>query len=606
MIFNSSEIKYIQDKIFTLLDFSYDGVIEVTESDCLTVEGDAKKVQIGCSKKNELARGMMLLAKELNSGVEHVSIRQKANFKTCGVMLDFSRGCVYKVDALKQYLDYMAVLGMNMIMLYLEDTYELDGDPYFGYMRGRYTREEIREIDDYAYSLGIEVIPCIQTLAHLTSYLRWEEASTFKDTDDVLLVGEEKTYDFIRTIIKNFSSLVRSKRIHLGMDEAHSLGKGAYSKKHKEINQKQIFIEHLMRVKSICEQEGLSPIIWSDMIFRVCGGEGGINEEYDPNSVVTEDISKAIEGLNLTYWDYYRVNQEEYDSILERHLKFNADISVAGGIWTWDGYLPNFRYAIDTAFPSLRACIERGIEEVYATSWGANGTDTDYLHSITSLAIYTEFCYRGMSCTEEDVLDIAGFVTKTPAEVITGVSDFFMGYDGAVGMGGRLIDADPLYELVRYPVDYGYTAKVCTKAADVLDTYPQNELACLGAKALRMSAAKCNLFADLRPAYQSGNIDTLKRITFEDVPKIISLATALFNMIEEIAERNRKPFGMEMLQNRFASILCRLDYTEKKLVKYINGEIEDIPELNEKELNDEHATWLPSEGYMRTLCWKAW
>ena len=46
---------------------------------------------------------------------------------------------------------------MNLLMLYTEETYEVPGDPYFGIYRGRYSREEIREMDDYAQIFGIEL-----------------------------------------------------------------------------------------------------------------------------------------------------------------------------------------------------------------------------------------------------------------------------------------------------------------------------------------------------------------------------------------------------------------------------------------------------------------
>lgn len=58
-------------------------------------------------------------------------------------------------------------------MLYTEDTYEVNDEPYFGYVRGRYTKEEMKELDAFAGSLGISLIPCIQTLAHLKATFRW-------------------------------------------------------------------------------------------------------------------------------------------------------------------------------------------------------------------------------------------------------------------------------------------------------------------------------------------------------------------------------------------------------------------------------------------------
>ncbi|MBQ5591086.1 MAG: hypothetical protein IIU65_05340 [Clostridia bacterium] len=59
------------------------------------------------------------------------------NFKHFGVMLDCSRNAVLKVDTVKSYIDILERLGYNTLMLYTEDTYEVDNQPYFGYLRGK-------------------------------------------------------------------------------------------------------------------------------------------------------------------------------------------------------------------------------------------------------------------------------------------------------------------------------------------------------------------------------------------------------------------------------------------------------------------------------------
>ena len=146
--------------------------------------------------------------------------------------------------------------------------------------------------------------------------------------------------------------------------------------------------------------------------------EGGVNEEYDPNSVITNDISKAVDGVNLSYWDYYRTDYSQYESIIRRHQKMTPNISFAGGVWTWDGYLPNFKYTFDTMIPAMRACIDCGIKEVYATMWGTNGTDTDYMHAIAGLAVFSEYCYLGNDCTEDDIFDAAYALTGLNKEVL--------------------------------------------------------------------------------------------------------------------------------------------------------------------------------------------
>ncbi len=64
-------------------------------------------------------------------------------------------------------------MGYDTLMLYTEDTYEVDNQPFFGYKRGRYTKQELKEIDAYCISAGIELVPCIQMLAHLNCMFKW-------------------------------------------------------------------------------------------------------------------------------------------------------------------------------------------------------------------------------------------------------------------------------------------------------------------------------------------------------------------------------------------------------------------------------------------------
>ena len=119
----------------------------------------------------------------------------KYQYERLGVMIDVSRNAVMSVEGLKAYFQCLSKMGYNSVWLYTEDVYEVEGEPYFGYQRGRYSMKELRELDDYAASLGIELIPCIQTLAHLDSYVVWKQVPV--DSGDTLLVGEERTYEFI-------------------------------------------------------------------------------------------------------------------------------------------------------------------------------------------------------------------------------------------------------------------------------------------------------------------------------------------------------------------------------------------------------------------------
>ena len=58
-------------------------------------------------------------------------------FRRFGTMIDCSRNAVMNTSAVKRWIDVTAGMGYNTLMLYTEDTYEVNNQPYFGYMRGR-------------------------------------------------------------------------------------------------------------------------------------------------------------------------------------------------------------------------------------------------------------------------------------------------------------------------------------------------------------------------------------------------------------------------------------------------------------------------------------
>ena len=188
--------------------------------------------------------------------------------KTFCLMVDCSRNAVLNISSLKRLINLLHKCSYNALMLYTEETYEIEGEPYFGHLRGRYSKEEIKEIVAYADKFGIEVIPCIQVLAHLNQMFKWPAYQVIHDFDDVLLVNEQKTYDLIEKMIKNISECFKSKIIHLGMDEAAGLGLGNSFKRDGSIDRKKLFLDHLEKVLKICQKYQLSPLMWSDMIFN--------------------------------------------------------------------------------------------------------------------------------------------------------------------------------------------------------------------------------------------------------------------------------------------------------------------------------------------------
>lgn len=76
------------------------------------------------------------------------NFKLKIEFEKIGMMIDNSRNGVTNVEYTKKIIEDMAFMGHNTLYLYIEDTYKLDSEPYFGYLRGAYSKEELKELDN--------------------------------------------------------------------------------------------------------------------------------------------------------------------------------------------------------------------------------------------------------------------------------------------------------------------------------------------------------------------------------------------------------------------------------------------------------------------------
>ena len=248
-----------------------------------------------------------------------------------GVMMDMSRNGVMKLGELKKFASILAKFGYNCIQLYTEDTYEVEGEPYFGYMRGRYTKAELREFDAYCASLNIELMPCIQTLAHTGSLFRWGKYRDIHDINDIMLIGEEKTYAFLDKLFATAAETFTSRRINIGMDEAHMVGLGKYLDKHGYRDRFSLLNEHLQKVIARANKYGFHPMMWSDMYFRLANNGQYYGEKYDGDVVMPQEVIDSVpKDVDLIYWDYYSYNDTCVPRMLDKHALFKNKTVFAG------------------------------------------------------------------------------------------------------------------------------------------------------------------------------------------------------------------------------------------------------------------------------------
>lgn len=570
-------------------------IFEYEKGAGLTIEKKGNNIKVVYSDNSSLFRSLLLSA-ELIYKNEDGKICEKPQFENKGIMLDMSRAGVMKVEKVKEYIEYMALCGLNSLMLYMEDVFEVDGLKYFGYLRGRYTEEELKQIDNHGRKYNVEVIPCIQTLGHFEQYIKWKDGKRISDTKSVIMTGKDESYEFIEKLISTMSRCFETKKIHIGMDEAWGLGTGNYLKENGYKDATKIFCEHINRVKEITDKYNLEPMIWSDMYFRLSSSNGNY---YDENAEVPSYVKEMLpENMTISYWDYYNTDKEKYISMLKRHKKITDKVIFAGGIWTWAGLVPDFSHTFKATNSALDACKEENINTVYATVWGDDGCETDTMFSLAGCVLYGEHSYNlnvcesklddklkllfnaGLSdfidmslvlyplkdCNFNNNLNIKQIVYN---DIMCGMADFDMMNENLMGHYKRLEDKyKKLYLNEGYYKRYfKYIALLC-----------------------KLSADKSEVTQKLHYGYKNDK-NILYNIKDVLLPELKKDFMELKEIHYTLWHSTYKPFGFEIVDGRYGMKIERINTAIKRLDEYLNGIIDSLPELLEERLpfTDEHC-----------------
>ena len=191
-------------------------------------------------------------------------------------------------------------------------------------------KAQVREILDVLEGFGIEVIPEIQTLAHIeyitNAYPEFAELGSFMKIatpdqlkwikhpqvpDHCYCPHNEKCMAIVYDIIDEILEVVKPKRyVHIGHDEAYHLGlcpecskKGA----------PRVYIEHVTELYNYMAARGLKTMLWSDMFHTKMYYTG---DQFD---CVKRELPKDLVLLDFTW--YFHLDWDIEDSLLPEGYK---------------------------------------------------------------------------------------------------------------------------------------------------------------------------------------------------------------------------------------------------------------------------------------------
>ena len=578
--------------------------VNETDEDVLfvTKSGDEATVTYGGGKARAF-RGFAKLVSAVKDGTD-LSCEEHPAFRKNGAMIDVSRGNVLTVEGVKFMLRKMALMGQNMYMLYTEDILEIPARPYFGYMRGRYSISEIKELDAYALKLGIELIPCLELLSHMSAVLQWPATGAYKDTHWTLNVGSEDTYKFIGDILDTIKDCFTTNKIHIGLDESDDLGLGAYLHQNGYATKGELFFRHLSRLGPMLKERGFEPMMWSDMIFHFYGEHLPNCKVYDPRVVLPDDIEEKCQGIRPVFWSYSDMGGENYDKLFAEHKKMPGDTMFAGGIWIWSGFAPNYTISKKGTVSALSSAIRSGVKDVMATVW-TNGSEGSIMLTVAGLAWFADMDYTGKydeesakKCFADATggLDLDDFMLLEALEHPT---------EEAFCATRALTYNDPMIPLVDAHIpkdaDFGaYYGGVAEKIRAVADR--QKEFSPEFVRLLRLAELlekKADFGVRLKRAYDAKDKTALLGFLAECdeiKERIIALAEAHKRAFFSF----NKPFGWELHDIRYGGMASRFTTVKERISAYLKGELNRLEELEEERLPYKPAM---EEKFGSTFMW---
>ncbi|MDR2131061.1 MAG: beta-N-acetylhexosaminidase [Odoribacteraceae bacterium] len=329
------------------------------EAYALTVQKRSVKIKAGSARGVFYAFQTLrqLLPASVEAGkagasleIQNVVIEDQPRFAYRGMMLDVARH-FFPVEEVKTYIDMLALHKINRFHWHLTDdqgwrveikkfprltevgsvrdetvigknTGNYDGTPHGGF----YTREQVKEVVQYAADRYITVIPEIELPGHASAALAsypslgctggpYKVAGSWGVFDEVFCAGNEETFAFLEGVLEEIIPLFPSEYVHIGGDECPKTRWKKCPKCRARIREEKLADEHelqsyfVKRIERFLNARGKKIIGWDEIleggisktatVMSWRGTKGGIEAARIGNQVVMTPNSHA-------YFDYYQ------------------------------------------------------------------------------------------------------------------------------------------------------------------------------------------------------------------------------------------------------------------------------------------------------------
>lgn len=287
--------------------------------------------------------------------VPALDILDQPDFRDRGIMLDVSRGKVPTQTTLEALVDLCSRLRLNVLMLYIEHTFDFRQHPEIGRGASPLDADSMLSLDTYAHDRGVELVPCLQSLGHMERVLGLDRYAHLAESDRrwSLSPSNPGTYTFLKELYDEFLPLFRSTRFNANCDEPFDLGRGQSKKRAPHKKAGQLFADHVRKLDQLASGHKKSLMIWADFAYQH-----------------PKELSQIDRSIVLMDWWY----EESFDANRLRKLRRPGfSVWACPGTSSWNCLFPRVPNSLGNIARWSAAGKKHHAQGLLNTDWGDFG-----------------------------------------------------------------------------------------------------------------------------------------------------------------------------------------------------------------------------------------
>lgn len=387
--------------LFQLTDSS--GVIHFIhdvnlEHEAYILEVTDQGIQIASSSASGSLYGLYTLYQLLNQDdIYEMEIEDFPDLKIRGIMIDISRNKIPTMDQMMEMISEFSFMKINHLQFYVEGfSFYIKSLPAGEYLTPM-TIEEFCYLQDYAAKLGIDLVPNMNGLGHMTDWLSLEEYKHLAEKEDGFIAWghhfkastlnplDPSSLKLVKTMYRELLSQSQSEYFNMNLDEPFELGQGKSKEECDRTSKVKVYLDYVTKLSDFVKKYDKEPMMWGDVV---------VNHP--------EAFQSIPKNVILCDWGYdFDYPFKDHGLALHRN---QVPFLLAPGTSSWNSFASRNKDMKETTFQACIAAKQSDGLGVMTTDWGDFGHLQYYPFSLRGF-LYCAALSWGENLSDDEIND---------------------------------------------------------------------------------------------------------------------------------------------------------------------------------------------------------